>query len=92
MVGHLLSREGDDSECPGYDLGFLACSSRVHDQKVLVLRLLEPLLRWERPPTSKAALRPGTSAVVKRSAGLDGVAVSPLGSVVMPGPASFQPT
>ena len=38
-----------------------------------------------------AALRPGTAAVVKISAGLDCVAVSPLGSVVMPASASFMP-
>ena len=41
--------------------------------------------------TPKAALRPGTAAAVKRSARLDCVAVSPLGSVVMPGSASFNP-
>ena len=36
-------------------------------------------------------LRRGTAAVVKRSAGLDCVDVNPLGSVVMPGSASFNP-
>ena len=41
--------------------------------------------------TSRAALRPGTAAVVRISAGLDCEAVSPLGSVVMPGSASFMP-
>ena len=41
--------------------------------------------------TSRAALRLGTAAVVKRSAGPDCVVVSPLGSVVMPGSASFNP-
>ena len=40
---------------------------------------------------SRAALRPGTAAVVKRSAGLDCASVSPLGSVVMPGSASLSP-
>ena len=34
----------------------------------------------------QAALRPGTAAEVKISAGLDCEAVSPLGSVVSPGP------
>ena len=34
--------------------------------------------------TFRAALRPGTAAVVKMSAGLDCEAVSPLGSVAMP--------
>ena len=37
------------------------------------------------------AQRPGTAAVVKRSAGLDCASVSPLGSVVTPGSASFNP-
>ena len=41
--------------------------------------------------TSKATLRPGTTAVVKISAGLDCEAVGLLGSVVMPGSASFMP-
>ena len=41
--------------------------------------------------TSRAALRPGTAAMVKISAGLDCEAVGPLGSVVMPGSASFKP-
>ena len=40
--------------------------------------------------TSRAVLRPGTAAVAKRSAGLDCVAVSHLGFVVMPGSASFN--
>ena len=41
--------------------------------------------------TSWAALRPGTAAVVKISAGLDCEAVSPLGSVAIPGSASSMP-
>ena len=41
--------------------------------------------------TSRAALRPGTAAVVKISAGLDFEAVRPLGSFVMPGSVSFNP-
>ena len=41
--------------------------------------------------TSRAALRPGTAAVVKRSAGLDCGSVSPLRSVVMSGSASLSP-
>ena len=41
--------------------------------------------------TSRAAMRPGTAAVVKISAGLDCEAVSPLGSVVMPGSESLKP-
>ena len=46
-------------------------------------RLLELLLHWERATqTSRAALRPGTAAEVKISAGLDCEAMSPLGSVV----------
>ena len=40
---------------------------------------------------SSAALRRGTAAVVKRSAGLDCASVSPLGSVEIPGSASFSP-
>ena len=49
-------------------------------------------LQWtkETTHTSRAALRPGTGAVVKISARLDCDAVSPLGSVVMPGSASFK--
>ena len=39
--------------------------------------------------TSKAALRPRTVAGVKMSASLDWETVGPLGSVVMPGSASF---
>ena len=39
--------------------------------------------------TSRAALRPGTSAAVKISAGLDCASVSPLGSVLIPGSAIF---
>ena len=39
--------------------------------------------------TSKAALRPGTRAVVKISAGLECGPVSPQGLVVVPGSASF---
>ena len=39
--------------------------------------------------TSRAALRPGTAAAVKISAGLDCEAVSPLGSAVMPEYASY---
>ena len=42
--------------------------------------------------TSRAALRPGAAAVVKRSAGEDCASVSPLGSVVIPGSASSNPT
>ena len=43
--------------------------------------LLELLLHGEEAThTSRAALRPGTAAAVKISAGLDCVAVSPLGS------------
>ena len=40
---------------------------------------------------AQAALRPGTAVVVKRSASLDCVSVSPLGSVVIPGSASLSP-
>ena len=40
---------------------------------------------------ARAALRPGTAAVVRLSAGLDRVSVSPLGLVVMPGSESFMP-
>ena len=40
---------------------------------------------------TRARPRPGTTAVVKISAGLDCEAVSPLGSVVMPGSASLMP-
>ena len=60
-------------------LRFLACSGSVSDQKLPALRPPEPLRRT------------GTVAVVRRSAGLDCVSVSPLGSVVMPGSASFSP-
>ena len=45
----------------------------------------------EATQTSMAVLRPGTAVVVKISAGLDCDAVSPLGSVVVPGSASFKP-
>ena len=41
--------------------------------------------------TSRAAPRPGTAAVVKISASMDVVSVSPRGSVVAPGSASFKP-
>ena len=41
--------------------------------------------------TSRAALRPGTAAVVRISACLDCEAVRPLDSGLMPGTASFQP-
>ena len=41
--------------------------------------------------TSRVALRPETAAVVRISAGLDCEAVSPLGSVVIPGSANFMP-
>ena len=40
--------------------------------------------------TSRAALRPGTAAEVRISAGLDCEAVSPLDSVQMPGSTSFS--
>ena len=40
--------------------------------------------------TSRAALRPGTAAVLKISAGLDCEAVSPLSSGVMPGVCKFH--
>ena len=40
--------------------------------------------------TSRAALRPGSAAVVKISAGVDVASVDPHGSVVTPEPASFQ--
>ena len=49
-------------------------------------------LQWEEAThTSRAALRPGKAAVVRISAGLDCEAVSLVGSVVMPGSASFMP-
>ena len=41
--------------------------------------------------TSRAALRPETATVVKMSAGLNCVSVSPLGSTAIPGPASLSP-
>ena len=73
-------------------LGFHACSWTVFDQTLPALRHLQLLLHWERRHTRPGRpLRPGTPAVVRRSAGLDCVALSPLGSVVMPGSASFNP-
>ena len=80
VVARPPSRQEVDSECPGdASLGFHSC-------------LLELLLHWKsHTHTSRAALRPGTAAVVKMSAGLDCVAVSPLGSAAMPGSASFSP-
>ena len=97
VVVHLLSRQGEDSECPGYvNLGVLACSVKVYDQTAACAASPRAgaALGWESTHTSRAAVRPGTAAaaaVVKRSACLDCFAVSSLGSVVMPGSASFDP-
>ena len=73
--------------------GFVPVVRQFSIKTLPALRHLEPLLHWERlhTHTSGAALRPGTAAEVKRSVGLDCVAVSPLGSVVMPGSASLNP-
>ena len=71
-------------------LGFLVCTRSVYDQRLFALHHLELLLRSERlhtHPGPRCAL--GTAAVVNRSAGLDCVPVSPLGSVVMPGVCEF---
>ena len=59
------------------------------DQKQLARRAASAL--EDATHTCTAALRPGTAVVVKRSAGLDCVSVSPLGSVVIPGSASLSP-
>ena len=50
---------------------FISVIREVCDQMPPVLRLRELPLRWRRPYTPTAALRPGTAAVVKRSAALD---------------------
>ena len=55
-----------------------------------VLHLTHLLLHWRVPNTSRAALRPWTAAVVNKSAGLGCVSVSPWGSLVTPGCASFN--
>ena len=68
-------------------------SQTVYDPKMLVRRLIEPLLRWERlhtHPGPRCVVRQ-ERAVEKRPAGLDCVAVGLLGSVVMPGSASVNP-
>ena len=67
---------------------FDACNVRFYDQRPLAQRPRELLLYTQ---ISRAALRPGTAAVVKRSASLDCASVSPLGSVVMPGSARLSP-
>ena len=66
--------------CPDHeDQVFVVSSVIVYDQRLLALRLLELLQRWERPDTHiRAALRAGTAAVLRRSASLDCAPVSPL--------------
>ena len=59
--------------CPNWvaGLGFPSCSVRFCDQKWLALRLLElPLHLEDATHTSRAALRRGTAAAMKRSVGL----------------------
>ena len=69
-----------------------SCNAKVYDRMSPVQHLRELPLQWRRPHTRPgAALRPGTAAVVKISAGLDSEAVSPLGTVVMSESASFTP-
>ena len=51
-VARQLSIQRVDSECLGCaGLGFLVFSWSVYDQPTPALRLLEPLLHWERPHT-----------------------------------------
>ena len=64
---------------------------KVYDRKLLALRLRGPLLNWENHTHTQSRAAPWTAAVEKRSAGLDCASVSALGSVVMPGSASFNP-
>ena len=72
-------------------LGFPFGNGMFFVQQRLVLHLLELPLHWRMPQTSRAAMRPGTEAVVKRSAALDCASVSPRGSVVAPWSASVNP-
>ena len=94
MVVHLLSRQGDDSECPCCaNLGFSflpvvgqftikCCLCGVSSSRCCVGRghthVQGPAASWN------------SSGGKKIAAGLDCVAVSPLGSVVMPGLQSFN--
>ena len=87
-VAHPQSRQEGDIECPVASVPqFRFCNVRVCDEMPPARRLRELLQHWER----RHPHRPETAAVVKISAGLDCEAVSPLGSVVMPGSASFKP-
>ena len=80
----------DDQEPEG--LEFLVCSVRfLQSQAACTASLRAAAAVEDATHTSRAALRLGTAAVVKRSAGLDCVSVSPLGSVVIPGSASVSP-
>ena len=65
---------------------FHSCNATVYDRMPPVQHLRGLPLQWRRPRT-----RPGTAAAVRISAGLDCEALSPLGSVVMPGSASVMP-
>ena len=54
---------------PWYAIPRLHLSSvKVCDQMTPARRLLGLLLRWRKPHTSRAELRPGTAAVVRISA------------------------
>ena len=91
-VARPLSRQDGDSECPVVAIPrFRFCGARVCDQMPHALRPRAAEAIEEATNTSRAAPRPGTAAVVKLSAGLACEAVSPLGSAVMPGSASFKP-
>ena len=69
-------RRGDDKGCPGYaHQEFLACDS-LQSKTACAASPLAAAALGEATHTSRAALRLGTAAVVKRSAGLDCDAVS----------------
>ena len=93
MVDRLLSRPEGDRRCfESKSLGFLVCGVRLCDQKAAgAASPLAATALEDATHTSRAALLPGTAAVVKRSARVECVVVSPLGSVVIPGSASLRP-
>ena len=87
---HLLSKPADDTRC-------LEVVCLVFHFCVRFLRSKEACAAFPRAAalvdathTSREALRRGTAAVVKRSAGLECVSVGPLGSMVIPGSASLS--
>ena len=92
VVARPLSKREGDSGCRGYAIPcFRLCSVIICDQ----------MTPARRPPRAAAAMVEAThtleqhcvlgTAVIKISACLDCDAVSPLGSEVMPGSASFKP-